>query len=71
MNGIAGLLGSKKGSLVLIAAVLLFVSESGYLSQEPSPVVLYCGTALFGLAIVCQTVIDVVEIWRGKSNGGT
>lgn len=67
MSGIGGLLSSKKGSLALIGAGLLFVSDSGWLEHPPSPEVLYCGTGLFALAIVCQTVLDAIDRLKGTS----
>lgn len=69
MSGIAGLLGSKKGSLALIGAALLFLADSGWLETEPEPYIVYCGTGLFGLSIVCQTVLDALDRFKPPTNG--
>ena len=66
MSGIGGLLQSKKGSLALVGAGLLFLADSGFMDKPPSDVIVYCGSALFGVAILSQAVIDAIAEWKRK-----
>lgn len=71
MTGIAGLLTSKKGSLVLIAALLMTLVDPTVAEFLPklSDTHIVCLTVIVGVAIVCQTVLDALDRIKPPTNG--
>lgn len=65
MNGLVGLLNTKKGNYVLIYAALVWMQEV-YLPSQGDHVTLYCMTGLFAVALLCQTALDMVDRFKGR-----
>lgn len=69
MTGITQLLNHKRSSVVVIALASGFVAEYMGVLQELTEPQLYCGTALVGLFVVSQTVLDAIRIIKYGPNG--
>ena len=67
MNGIAGLLTSKKSILALFAMLVITISEQRDWLASMDETHVVCLTVIVCVAIVTQGAIDVAEMWKGRT----
>lgn len=69
MANIIPLLTSKKSVLALIAMAVIVISENRDWLRSMDETHVVCLTVIVCVAIVMQGVVDVAEMWKGRTVG--